>query len=171
MTPRPSIGQRTSGCGSRDCHERQTWSRSSATSISSEPPRSLTMGRSNGPGRISVRPATQTSRTLWGQHQDLERWHHTHHRAPKDQNSSLHRDPMRSAKNIISLDRSVISFDGLAQQIAAARKDQAGGSATSLPAIEGGQDCGREGQADCLAERIKLARERLARMQGQESML
>jgi hypothetical protein len=65
------------------------------------------------------------------------------------------------------LDGKPVNFDGLAGAIRAARmKTQGGESPASLPAIEGGQDTGREGRTDCLSERVRKARERVTRAQG-----
>jgi hypothetical protein len=68
------------------------------------------------------------------------------------------------------VDGQPINFDGLAEAIRAARmKDQAREFPVSLPAIEGGQDYSGGGQADCLAKRIRGARERVARAQALDS--
>jgi hypothetical protein len=63
-----------------------------------------------------------------------------------------------------------INLDGLAETIRAARiRIDAGGEQAALPTIEDGQDFSRGRQADCLAERIRRARERVERMQGRDS--
>lgn len=65
------------------------------------------------------------------------------------------------------LDGKPVNLDGLAERLRAARlKDQAGGSLGSLPASQGGQNSGGERRADCLAERIRRARERVAGAQA-----
>ena len=62
-------------------------------------------------------------------------------------------------KVVYRADGSVAEIRGLAEAIRAAwMKDQAGEFPASLPAIEGGQDYSRGGQADCLAERIRRAK-------------
>jgi hypothetical protein len=66
-----------------------------------------------------------------------------------------------------SADGAVAEIRGLAKAIRASRmKDRAGRFPTSSPAIESGKNYSGGGQADCLAERIRRARERLARVQG-----
>jgi hypothetical protein len=63
-----------------------------------------------------------------------------------------------------------VNFDGLADTIRAARKRvDAEEFGTPLPATEGGPESSRKRRADCLAERIKRARERVERAQAQDS--
>ena len=63
-------------------------------------------------------------------------------------------------------DGSVAEIRGLAERIRAARMlDRAGEFPASLPAIEGGQDWSAGGRTDCLSERIRIARERVTRVQ------
>ena len=67
-------------------------------------------------------------------------------------------------------DGSVSEIRGLAEVVRASRmKGQAGEFPVSLPVIEGGKDYRGGGQSNCLRERIKMARERVARMQSQDS--
>jgi hypothetical protein len=63
---------------------------------------------------------------------------------------------------------SVVEIRGLGEAIRAAR-DRAEGKLAAARTIEGSQDYSRGGQADCLAERIRRARERVERMQGWDS--
>lgn len=65
------------------------------------------------------------------------------------------------------LDGKPVNLSGLADVIRAGRmKCRDGESPDMLPAIEGGQYRGEERRPDCLAERIRLARERVARARG-----
>jgi hypothetical protein len=65
-------------------------------------------------------------------------------------------------------DGSVAEIRGLAEQLRAAIKaHEAGDSPARLPAIEGGPDSSGDGRPNCLAERIRMARERVARMQAE----
>ena len=65
------------------------------------------------------------------------------------------------------LDGKPVNLSGLADVIRAGRmKCRDGESPDMLPAIEGGRDRGEERRPDCLAERIRLARERVARARG-----
>lgn len=68
----------------------------------------------------------------------------------------------------VNLGRGTDGPFGLAESIRAARMKQ---QADLLPAIEGGEARNEERRADCLAERIRLAREQVARARGQETML
>ena len=64
-----------------------------------------------------------------------------------------------------------VNLGGLADQIRAARtEDQAGGFAASVPAIEGGRDFSGGRRVECLAERIREAKERLARGRARVTM-
>ena len=57
-----------------------------------------------------------------------------------------------------------VNLDGLAERISAARKrNEAGGEPASPRTTGGGHDFGEKGSAECLAERIRRARERAAR--------
>jgi len=68
------------------------------------------------------------------------------------------------------VDGSRVFFDGLADNIRAARMRHEGEGVSDLPlAIDGRQDCSNGGRAVCLEERITQARERVARMQVQGS--
>jgi hypothetical protein len=68
------------------------------------------------------------------------------------------------------VDSRPINFDGLADSIRVARKRvEAEESGVSLPAPEGGLHSSRKRRADCLAERIRRARERVARAQALDS--
>src|SRR5271170_6959057 len=69
------------------------------------------------------------------------------------------------------LDGSPLNFDGLAETIRAGRMRARGEeSFASLPASESGRECNEGRSADCLSERIRMARERLRRVQGPETM-
>ena len=69
-----------------------------------------------------------------------------------------------------AVDGRPINFGGLAETISAARKRvEAEESGTPLPATEGSADFIRERRADCLAERIRRARERTANWRSQDS--
>ncbi len=68
-------------------------------------------------------------------------------------------------------DRSKVSLQGLAEVIRAARmKAGYGELAAPLPANGGGGTIYGVRRADCLAERMRQGRERVARMQGRETM-
>jgi hypothetical protein len=70
------------------------------------------------------------------------------------------------------VDGKPVNLDGLAERIRAARmKDQNEELPASLPAIEGGQDHSEGTWGDRLSERIRMARERVARMQNPDSIL
>jgi hypothetical protein len=72
---------------------------------------------------------------------------------------------------VYKADGSVAEIRGLAEVIRAARtKNQAGEFPALLPAIKGGQGYSGGGQADCLAERIRKARERVTRAQAPVTM-
>jgi hypothetical protein len=61
------------------------------------------------------------------------------------------------------IDGKPLHLDGLAERVRAAiEKHEDGESLDSLSTSEGGQDSGRGGRADCLEERIRRARERVA---------
>ena len=62
-----------------------------------------------------------------------------------------------------------VSLDGLADQIKAARlRIGAIGEQAAPPACQSGQDFSVGRQEDCLAERIRRARERVERMRGRD---
>jgi hypothetical protein len=70
------------------------------------------------------------------------------------------------------LDGKPVNLDGLAERIRAARlKGEAGGLPGSSEAEDGGMDHSEGTWGDCLSERIRMARERVARMQDQDSIL
>ena len=67
-------------------------------------------------------------------------------------------------KVVYRADGSIAEIRGLAERIRAARmKDQAGEFPASLPAIEGGRNESVRGRTDWLPERVRTARERVAR--------
>ena len=69
------------------------------------------------------------------------------------------------------VDGKPVNLDGLADSIRAARmKDQTGILPLSLPASEDGQDSSGGRRANCLTERIRMARERATRAQDPVSM-
>lgn len=69
---------------------------------------------------------------------------------------------------------SVVEIRGLGEAINSAwlrLRNQAEGEPAAARTIGNGQDCGDGKGGDCLEERIRLARERLARARRQEPML
>ena len=65
---------------------------------------------------------------------------------------------------------SVVEIRGLADALSAARmRSQDEGEPSTTRTIGDWQDCGEGKGADCLAERIRKARERVERMQGLDS--